>query len=507
MSKNEPILTWKEIAPPSPGSVSGTSSPFHSVSSVNSLRSSTKKKRNQLLQTFSRTVKSSPKLASLMARLCSADSGSCLTFGRYVKPLKKLFHNFDNFQDALPTMRPVGSPSGNGFVYEIAYERRDNTNLRAHAIMKCSLPPRDADFYVDSLYYEYLVGHCFVNDCNRQFPCFLETYGAFGVTDRRVIRTMAELAKNRENTFPVENMTHYLQKFRTFHRIDDFAQQIEISCKNQFNICVLIQHISASDSMKSHFLKRYQDNNYYYYELPQLLYQVYAPLSVLGNTFTHYDLHRDNVLLYNLGADKYIQMHYIYEDVAISFKTHLIAKIIDYGRSYFYADKTLNSEAIRKKVCKVCIDRDDPTNKCGHDNGYNWLNVPKSSKKSQYVSSSNPNTSHDLRLMNEFKRDTKRPKHLPCWMTEIFNNLHYETNYGTPERESNGTESIYNINDATIQLGQMLLDPDVVQFNDQTYAHCACVGSLCVFMDSPQSMIFDPRCRLLTTKFRQSCAV
>ena len=145
-------------------------------------------------------------------------------------------------------------------------------------LMKCSLPPRDADFYVDSLYYEYLVGHCFVNDCNRQFPCFLETYGAFGVTDRRVIHTMAELAKNRENTFPVENMTHYLQKFRTFHRIDDFAQQIAISCKNQFNICVLIQHISASDSMKSHFLKRYQDNNYYYYELPQLLYQVYAPL-------------------------------------------------------------------------------------------------------------------------------------------------------------------------------------------------------------------------------------
>lgn len=441
-------------------------------------------------------MKSSPKLAQLLTKLCSSDSGSCITFGKYVKPLKKLFHDFAFFQYALPDMRPIGGVSANGFVYEITYEHHD---VRAHTILKCSVPPKNPEATTDSLYYEYIVGHCFVNQNNLKFPCFLETYGAYNI-DPTMVQTMATLAKDKSNTFPVDRMSS-IQRFKTYHHVRDFAKQIRTSCEKQFNIGVLIQHISASYSMKSHFDVRYQDKNYFYYELPQLLYQVYAPLSVLGNTFTHYDLHRDNVLLYNLGAKKYIQMNYIYPTMTLSFKTHLICKIIDYGRSYFYVDDTMNSEVIYDKVCQVCIDPKYPENTCGAYNGYHWLDSnisPDELRKSHYILTSRPNISHDLRLLNEFKRDAKRPQRLPCWMTEIFNNLHYESKYGTPAEESPdesgiNANSIYNVSDATIQLGQMLLDPGYQAMNNKLYQHATSVGTLNIYMDaSKKSMTFDP---------------
>ena len=511
-----PILAWKDIIP---APLSQESTPFRSVNSISSTIGSrnspnisplllppplnTSKKtttRKKLLRTFSRTVKSSPKLAALMGRLCNGDSGTCLTFGQYVKPTKKLFNNFTNFEYAQPNMHPIGSPSANGFVYEIAYEHH---GLRAHTILKCSSPPPSSEYDIDSLYYEYLVGHWFVNQCNQQFPCFLETYGAYHMTDPRLVHTLATLAKNKRD-YPITNVESSIKRFKAVHRTEDAAQQMRISCEQQFNLCILIQHIRASYSMKSHFDLRYQDKNYYYYELPQLLYQVYAPLALLGDTFTHYDLHRDNVLLFNLGATQYIEMRYVYpsepEDIIVSFKTHLICKIIDYGRSYFYANRNINSETVRTQVCKECIDRKHPENTCGSYNGYSWLDPsvsPSELKERFYVMSSRANTSHDLRLMNEFKRDAKRPKDLPCWMTEIFNNLYYEDKYGTPEHTSSSSPSdsnvIYNVTDATIQLGHMLLDPGFVAANNKFYGHATSVGTLTIYMDSSRkSMKFDP---------------
>lgn len=496
----EPILAWKEIVPPHPS----TGTPFHSVNSVASSPSmsplllpsplNVSKKnttRKTLLRTFSRTVKNSPKFAQLLGKLCSSDSGSCITFGKYVKPLKKLFHDFAFFQYALPNMRPIGGVSANGFVYEITYKHH---GIRAHTILKCSVPPVKVGGGIDSLYYEYLVGHCFVNQANLKFPCFLETYGAYNI-DSSVVQTMATLAQDKSDTFPIKQLkSSTIRRFKPYHNVRDFAQQIRTSCEKQFNIGILIQHISASYSMKSHFDKRYQDKNYYYLELPQLLFQVYAPLSVLGITFTHYDLHRDNVLLYNLGAKKYIQMNYIYPDVTVSFKTHLISKIIDYGRSYFHVDETLNSKVIYKKVCEVCIDRTDPENTCGIYNGYGWLNAD-SPADNYYIVSSKSNLSHDLRLMNEFKLDPNRLT-IPCRITDIFKNLNYETRYGTRERFDAPDERgiIYNIIDATIQLGEMIQKSGYQVENDKFYQHATSVGTLNIYMDasSSKSMTFDP---------------
>lgn len=447
--------------------------------------SSTKKyaKRRQLLQTFSKTVKNPPKFAQLISTLCSPDSGSCLTFGKYVKPTKKLFNDFNDFQYASPSMRVIGNPSVNGFVYEISYEHH---GVSAHTVLKCPLRVNS-----DNLYYEYLVGHYFINDCYLKYPCFLETYGAYHV-DKNVISEMS-----RKRSYSVKQLENSMTKMKTFQPNNDeeLTKQLRTSCEMQFNICILNQHVSATKSMEKYI----QTNSpQLINDVPQLLYQIYAPLAMLGKTFTHYDLHSENVLLYNLGKDKYIQMNYIYPDGTVSFKTNLIAKIIDYGRSYFYTDRTMNSEVIYKKVCKVC-------DECGKKNGYLSFNEDA---RPDYNVNFIPNISHDLRFMKMVENLTKKVnqymmKRFYCIskeLSQIFEHLRYDGQFGTKQRKSSSDSSeIKNVFDAAIQLKALMNNPAFQTPNDLQYRNCASIGTLNVYMDSSRKpMTFEP-----TTEFQK----
>lgn len=440
--------------------------------------SSTKKHttRKRLLQTFSKTVKNSPKFAQLIRNLCSSNSGSCLTFGKYVKPTKKLFNNFNDFQYADPDMRMIGKPSVNGFVYEIAYEHH---GVRAHTILKCPKGGND----IDNLYYEYLIGHFFINDCYLKFPCFLETYGAYHV-DTPVL---SEMASSR-NSYPVKNLENSMTKFKTFqiNNGDELTNQLRTSCETLSNICILNQHISASSSMQKYVNNITRVSN----DLPQLIYQIYAPLAMLGNTFTHYDLHMNNVLLYNLGKDKFIQMNYIYPDVTVSFKTNLIAKIIDYGRSYFYTDENMNSEIIRKKVCQVCDD-------CGKKSGYSSFD--KTARPDHNVNHI-PNISHDLRFMKLIRKNMHYMNGMSEELKKLLNEVRYDDDYGTKERESSPNSSnINNIYDAQMRLKELLVHPTFQTSNNQQYSDSTSIGTLDVYMDSSRkSMMFHP-----TTDFQK----
>ena len=166
-------------------------------------KNKTKKTYTHSLRLFSQTVNSPKRFAQLLTNLCG-DAGSCLTFGKYVQPTKKLFHHFASFQHTQPIMKRIGSLSANGFVYEIEYEHH---GFRAHTILKCSLPPADPDSMIDGLYYEYIVGQFFINDCAKRFPCFLETYGAYNL-DHTVVAHMSEL-----KTFPVAVLQQNIQPY------------------------------------------------------------------------------------------------------------------------------------------------------------------------------------------------------------------------------------------------------------------------------------------------------
>jgi hypothetical protein len=434
------------------------------------------------LREFSQTVKQPAKLAQLLGRLCNDDSGSCLAFGTYIQPTKKFFDNFTKFKYTFPMMRRIGTPSSNGIVYEITYERH---GLRAHTILKCIGTSSEAD----NLYYEYMVGHFFINECNKRFPCFLETYGAYNLTDI--------LLSGDETTISVKELKTSVMRIPTFKTLKDLQDPIRDSCRYSDSFSIMIQHISSSDSIVTHLMKHNGDNKYSAGTLPHLLYQVYAPLSILKDTFTHYDLHGGNVLLYDIGSEKYIQMNYIFPNGStVSFKTHLISKIIDYGRSYFYANADINSRTIYETVCKVCIDAYNPDNKCGYDNGYQWFR--EESPQEFDILTTKPNGSHDLRLIRDLRRSYVRSA-FPSMIDYIFADIYYEDSYGTPYHTSVTSDAspsiIYNVVDAEVRLREVIIDTVFQTANELQYLHSTCVGTMNIYMDpdSKKSMTFIPK--------------
>jgi hypothetical protein len=131
--------------------------------------------------------------------------------------------------------------------------------------------------------------------------------------------------------------------------------------------------------------------------LPQILFQVYFPLGQLAieKSFTHYDLHYKNVLIYVLPEDKYVKFEYTTRDKKkVSFQSRYVAKIIDYGRSY-YKDIKTSSLKTRKKLCKTKKCKPE----CGTTYGFAQLN---GAFVDPFLNSTKFNPTYDLRLLHKF---------------------------------------------------------------------------------------------------------
>jgi hypothetical protein len=216
-----------------------------------------------------------------------------------------------------------------------------------------------------------------------------------------------------------------------------------------------------------------------------VLYQVYMPLAMHADTFTHYDLHTGNVLLYEPVKGKYIEYHYhLKNNENISFKCCYLAKIIDYGRCFF-VDKTTpkkitkTSKSIYDKLCQLescdytpsSIDSvsssenstvsmesasnasdsnlmhdtnvtspdenvttenthttsssdSNDTTECGEAYGYSLV-APESTPGSFYhISGSKRNMSHDLRLLHILNEEYAT-KHIDTELTRLFKTVPY----------------------------------------------------------------------------------
>jgi hypothetical protein len=244
---------------------------------------------------------------------------------------------------------------------------------------------------------------------------------------------------------------------------------------------ILIQHLSGVKTIGDLIMKadRNVSVNFYITEMLPVLYQIYFPLSQMSTEFTHYDLHQDNVLLYEPVPGKYIHYHYHQKNgTVVEFKSPYIAKVIDYGRSYFESDK-MNSFDILKKLCKEpdCDDKYYKNRKCGDSYGFQYMNTASKLKDSYYICSAIHNPSHDLRLMNILG---KRMKELNIKLTKnqthaailsmlefMFENTIYGDGltaaqkkqyyiYGTKAKPKSGITSkgtsINNVNDAEVML-------------------------------------------------------
>ena len=379
-----------------------------------------------------------------LTKVCN-DSGVCIAFGKETEKIKNFFDHFVfNYKQSMKEL----SKGANGIVYEIEYER---LNYKAYTIMKTAQKRSS-----DNLIYEYLVGMLFINKFYKKFPCFLETYNWCLMP-----------------TIPNPPF---------FSTSLDLKLLIKTSCKIPTDVGIQVEYLKSPKTIKSvlHTSLPFWSN-----DLLQVLFQVYFPLAILGDTFTHYDLHYNNVLLYVPVADHYIQYHY-HGTETITFKTQYITKIIDYGRCHFKIDG-INSLLIREEVC-ITPDCNKKT-VCGNEIGYGFLKRAND-KDLNHINSSVSNTSHDLRLLyyvSQFYTNVSASLHSVYdtfskqkngrnTVDTFFENIIYSGPkkgghvYGTKQIKTKGyPKKCNNINDAVLFLINICSSPGFKIHNDTCY--------------------------------------
>lgn len=121
----------------------------------------------------------------LLNTMCSK-SGECVSFGRYVDVINSFFENM-SFTYLVSPIKRIGSPSANGFVNELIFQRE---NYKNYCVLKSSAK-RDSD----NLAYEYYVGKQFINQYVKKLPCFLETYKIYQYSNIEVYYKLKDKKK------------------------------------------------------------------------------------------------------------------------------------------------------------------------------------------------------------------------------------------------------------------------------------------------------------------------
>jgi uncharacterized pyridoxamine 5'-phosphate oxidase family protein len=431
------------------------------------IREFSNKVQARRLSRFMKKVDPNKRRSAFLNGVCS-DAGVCIAFGKETATIKKHFDHFVQFRHLVKPAKRIGSVSANGFVKELTYERSGYT---AHAVLKSSASNKS-----DNLYYEYLVG-LFINKCMLRFPCFVETYGMFQYKNTDIYQQMKD-----ENSVSVSNMEKGLIPYSNISK--DVTGSLALSCNTPLFASVLIQHLKDATTLAN---KATSSHLFTKNDLMYVLFQVYMPLSDLSNEFTHYDLHTENVLIYEPVKNSYIQYHYHMKNgKEVSFCSSYIAKIIDYGRSFF--NDTGNNEIdgstkkIYDKICQLpeCDD-------CGMKKGYGWLEpiTRANAVMSHYISSQKRNHSHDLRLLQMINSIISRnAEHSPSELVEMCRKVKYSKNYGTPEMSKSGLPNkIHTVMDACVALQEMINRPAYQNQNKIHYNSKAKLGDMHVYSD------------------------
>jgi hypothetical protein len=423
-----------------------------------------KNEKAKIIQNFMKKTKHTRKAYFLKA-VCS-DAGECLAFGNYTSDIKKHFGGFANFEYAIAPITRIGAPSVNGFINQIEYEHR---GYKSYAVLKSSINPNS-----DNLMYEYMVGQ-YINKLNKRFPCFVETYGYYIYNTALKLndKTVSDFLKDTK----VTGYMNTIKKGLILQKTTDYAK----ACNKSKYLAILIQHLKGIISIED----KLRSSNFVKYELANVLFQVYYPLSLLGNTFTHYDLHTGNVNVYEPKKDSYIQFHYhIIVDKVFSFKSKYIAKIIDYGRSYFKDEEAgIDSKKIYTDLCKE--PKCDPG--CGYSKGFSWMYDNPNPSSSSWVNSQKRNKSHDLRLLKGVKEGTEdyqTDQYLSRGLKSLLQRLKYDHDFGTPEMIKQGyPNKILNIKDAAQTLANIILIQSTNDMNEEEYRGKTKLGDLHIYVD------------------------
>jgi len=458
------------------------------------IREFTNKVHTRRLERFMKKIDPHKLRANVRAKYLNAicsDSGVCIAFDKEVNKIKKHFGGFVKF-DNVSSLRKIGAVSANGFVKELEYE---NAGYRAHAVLKSSTKPSG-----DNLYYEYLVGE-FINLATKHLPNFVETYGVYKYNSGPEYEEMKKLTAGKDELSGLSIIrTPSDQKLGTsqaqYQKKHDF---LKTACQHSLHMSVLIQHIKDAKTL----LAKCQDREFVFYDLPFMLFQVYWALCVLADNFTHYDLHTENVLIYEPVKDSYIQYFYHFKNgTVIPFKSAYIAKIIDYGRSYYdYKGSDAEhqpleiedeSKYVYKEVCKI----PECKPSCGYNYGFGWF------KPNDDLCSQRSNASHDLRLLymlHKSGNDYKDPAYVKMCdnvktfatpLHELCKKVKYKSMFSTPEDNTYGYPTkINNIDDAFYSLNDFIQRMDYMESNQIRYATKTKLGEMHIYDGRPLEYI------------------
>jgi len=455
-------------------------------------KDNTNKLYTRRIQRFMKTIDPNKRRSRYLNGVCS-DSGVCIAFGKQVKTIHKHFDGFVKFDHA-KSLRKIGTVSANGFVKEIEYE---NAGYTSHAVLKST-----TKLTADNLYYEYLVG-LFLNEQSKYSPIFLETYGFFSYNSELEYENMKNPTATKDDLVGLTKIgTPNDPKSTPFLQFVADKKTIARSCANSKHLCVLIQHIKSAETLAE---KCSKNTSFVKTDLMFVLFQIYHTLYLLNETFTHNDLHTDNVLVYEPVKDGYIQYYYHTTTGTVrAFKSAYIPKIIDYGRCFYdfkrpyHKLEILNSSrTIYKMVCdvKVC----DPY--CGYTKGYKWLKP-----STQTISAHDPNMSKDLRLLKMLQsaetdfggyynmQMCKNIKtHNPILHNILNTQLVYNTKFFTPQNTNIGTNltdpKINNVFDAYTVFASEIDNPILIAKNEAKYAGHNKIGEMHVYEDRPLEFI------------------
>jgi hypothetical protein len=409
-------------------------------------------------------------------------SNECLSLGRHTNEIENFFNHFSDFEYVGGELKSVGSVSGNGFIREIRYVRDGYT---AYAILKSN-----TEIDSDNLVYEYLVGTKFINVMNKQYPCFLSTYGLMYYKDHDVYTTM------KNDFLSIHQVRDFLQNSLELQTSIDYKK----ACLYSRFFAILIQHIHNSTT----FFDALQDGgDFIKHHMTHVLFILYHALASLSKVFTHYDLHRTNVLLLRPYPGKTIQYVYHQKDgTTLSFKCPYIPKIIDYGRCFFNTG-AINSKQIYDKVCAV-----PECGRCGEEYGFTWL----SPTPSLAISSQQKNESHDLKLIYEldkimpyvnFKAKMRVSHYSKFKSYRMVEKMLKRVKYGESIQESqkmHGTEEdttlhpkgdiVANVTDAYHELKKIVTHKKVIEENNIHQPDTMVAGTLHIYEDGRHMEFF-----------------
>jgi hypothetical protein len=288
------------------------------------------------------------------------------------------FNQFDDFSMAVgETLNMVQ----HGFVSKIDYQNGATTFSAALKAMPSK----------DNMTVEYLVGHFGINKIMDKFPCFMYTCKLYYFKNDNTFTTLSA-------PMDTTNLSTVVDKY----------ERLNQACSKFGHECLLTQFIPGTALRKF-----YRDQGFVDDELLKVLFIIYQALNELNDTFTHYDLHPDNVIVYKLPDNEVFEYTY---DNGCKFKSPYLPKIIDYGRCYIPKLKMVRTALCAIDECRRVRTSGERTPEkernhrgettCQLDKGLSWLagpiNEPDEERK-YHIDSSRPNRSHDLRLLKSLQ--------------------------------------------------------------------------------------------------------